>query len=70
MIVLKLKEVYRHLIQVEYNDGIEDITKAYEYFSTKFMDNDECNEELKEIQKDIDCLDFRVVRYLAEREVL
>lgn len=67
---MKIKEVYRHFIRVEYNDGIEDVTKSYEYFSTEFMDNDECNEELKEIQKDIDCPNFRVVKFLAERREL
>ena len=70
MIVLKLKEVYRHFIRVEYNDGIEDVTKSYEYFSTEFMNNDECKEKLKEIEKDIDCPNFRVIKYLAERVVL
>lgn len=67
---MKLTEVYRHFIRVEYNDGIEDVTKSYEYFSTEFMDNDECNEELKEIEKDIDCPNFRVVKFLAERREL
>ena len=70
MIVLKLKEVYRYFIRVDYNDGIEDLTKSYEFFSTEFMNNDECNEELKKIEKDIDCPNFRVVKFLAEREVL
>ena len=67
---MKIKEVYKHFIKIEYNDGVQDVTKSYEYFSTKFMNNNECNEELKEIQKDIDCPDFRVIKYLAERRVL
>ena len=67
---MKIKEVYRHLIQVEYNDGIEDITKAYEYFSTEFMNSDEFQATLKEIEKDIDCPKFKVIQFLAEREVL
>ena len=67
---MKLTEVYRHFIKIEYNDGIRKLTDTYEYFSTEFMNNDECNEELKEIEKDIDCPNFRVVKFLAEREVL
>ena len=66
---MKLKEVYRHFIRVEYNDGIEDLTKSYEFFSTEFMNNDECNEELKKIEKDIDC-SFRVIQFMAERRML
>ena len=67
---MKLTEVYRHFIRVEYNDGIEDVTKSYVYFSTEFKNNDECNEELKEIEKDIDCPKFKVIQFLAERVVL
>ena len=67
---MKLKEVYRHFIRVEYNDGIEDLTKSYEFFSTEFMNNDEFKEQLEEIEKDIDCPNFRVIQFLAERKVL
>ena len=67
---MKLTEVYRHFIRVEYNDGIEDVTKSYEYFSTEFMNSDEFQATLKEIEKDIDCPNFRVVKFLAEREAL
>ena len=70
MIVLKLKEVYRHFIRVEYNDGIEDVTKSYEYFSTEFMSNTEFQDMLAEIKIDIDCPRFKVIQYLAERKVL
>ena len=67
---MKLTEVYRHFIRVEYNDGIEDVTKSYEYFSTEFMSNTEFQDMLAEIKIDIDCPNFRVVKFLAEREVL
>ena len=66
---MKLKEVYRHFIRVEYNDGIEDLTKSYEYFSTGFMNNDEFKEQLEEIGKDVDC-PFRVIKFMAERRML
>ena len=67
---MKIKEVYRHFIRVEYNDGIDDIMKSYEYFSTEFMNNDEFKEQLEEIEKDIDCPNFRVIQFTAERRVL
>ena len=67
---MKIKEVYRHFIRVEYNDGIEDLTKSYEYFSTEFMNSDEFQATLKEIEKDIDCPKFKVIQFLAERKVL
>ena len=67
---MKIKEVYRHFIRVEYNDGIEDVTKSYEYFSTEFMSNDEFQETLAEIKIDIGCSKFKVIQYLAERRVL
>ena len=67
---MKLTEVYRHFIQVEYNDGIEDVIKSYEYYSTEFMSNTEFQDMLVEIKIDIDCPDFRVIQYLAERRVL
>lgn len=67
---MKLTEVYRHFIQVEYNDGIEDVIKSYEYYSTEFMSNTEFQDMLVEIKIDIDCPDFRVIQYLAERKVL
>ena len=70
MIVMKLTEVYRHFIRVEYNDGIEDVTKSYEYFSTEFMSNTEFQDMLAEIKIDIDCPRFKVIQYLAERKVL
>ena len=69
MIVLKIKEVYRHFIRVEYNDGIEDLTKSYEFFSTEFMNNTEFQEQLEEVTKDLDC-PFRVICYMAERREL
>ena len=64
---MKLTEVYRHFIQVEYNDGI---VKSYEYYSTEFMNNTEFQDMLVEIKIDIDCPDFRVIQYLAERRIL
>ena len=67
---MKLTEVYRHFIQVEYNDGIEAVIKSYEYYSTEFMSNTEFQDMLVEIKIDIDCTDFRVIQYLAERKVL
>ena len=67
---MKLTEVYRHFIQVEYNDGIEDVIKSYEYYSTEFMSNTEFQDMLVEIKIDIDCPDFRVIQYLAERREL
>ena len=70
MIVMKLTEVYRHFIQVEYNDGIEDVIKSYEYYSTEFMSNTEFQDMLVEIKIDIDCPRFKVIQYLAERKVL
>ena len=67
---MKLTEVYRHFIRVEYNDGIEDVIKSYEYYSTEFMSNTEFQYMLVEIKIDIDCPDFRVIQSLAERRVL
>lgn len=67
---MKLKEVYRHFIRVEYNDGIEDVTKSYVYFSTEFMNSAEFQATLGDIEKDTDCPNFRVIQFLAEREVL
>ena len=67
---MRLTEVYRHFIQVEYNDGVEDVIKSYEYYSTEFMSNTEFQDMLVEIKIDIDCPDFRVIQYLAERKVL
>ena len=67
---MKLTEVYRHFIQVEYNDGIEDVIKSYEYYSTEFMSNTEFQDMLAEIKIDIDCPRFKVIQYLAERKVL
>ena len=67
---MKLTEVYRHFIRVEYNDGIEDLTDTYEYFSTEFMNSDEFQATLKDIEKDIDCPKFKVIQFLAERRVL
>ena len=67
---MKLTEVYRHFIRVEYNDGIEDLTDTYEYFSTEFMNSDEFRATLKDIEKDIDCPKFKVIQFLAERRVL
>ena len=67
---MKIKEVYRHFIRVEYNDGIEDLTKSYEFFSTEFMNNTEFQATLGDIEKDIDCPNFRVIQFLAERKVL
>ena len=67
---MKIKEVYRHFIKIEYNDGIEDVTKSYEYFSTEFMSNTEFQDMLAEIKIDIDCPRFKVIQYLAERKVL
>ena len=67
---MKIKEVYRHFIRVEYNDGIEDLTKSYEFFSTEFMNSDEFQATLKDIEKDIDCPNFKVIQFLAERKVL
>ena len=67
---MKLTEVYRHFIQVEYNDGIDDVIKSYEYYSTEFMSNTEFQDMLAEIKIDIDCPRFKVIKYLAERKVL
>ena len=67
---MKLTEVYRHFIKIEYNDGIRKLTDTYEYFSTEFMNSDEFQDMLVEIKIDIDCPDFRVIQYLAERRVL
>ena len=67
---MKIKEVYRHCIKIEYNDGIRKLTDTYEYFSTEFMNSAEFQATLGEIEKDIDCPNFRVVKFLAEREVL
>ena len=67
---MKLTEVYKHFIKIEYNDGIEDVTKSYEYFSTEFMNSAEFQAMLGDIEKDIDCPNFRVIKFLAEREVL
>ena len=67
---MKLTEVYRHFIKIEYNDGIEDVTKSYEYFSTEFMNSDEFQATLNDIEKDIDCPKFKVIQFLAERRVL
>lgn len=62
---MKLTEVYRHFIQIECNDGI---VKSYEYYSTEFMSNTEFQDMLVEIK--IDCPDFKIIQYLAERRVL
>ena len=67
---MKLTEVYRHCIKIEYNDGIRKLTDTYEYFSTEFMNSDEFQATLKEIERDIDCPKFKVIQFLAEREVL
>ena len=67
---MKIKEVYRHFIKIEYNDGIRNLTDTYEYFSTEFMNSAEFQAMLGDIEKDIDCPNFRVVKFLAEREVL
>ena len=67
---MKLTEVYRHCIKIEYNDGIRKLTDTYEYFSTEFMNSDEFQATLKEIEKDIDCPKFKVIQFLAERRVL
>ena len=67
---MKLTEVYRHCIKIEYNDGIRKLTDTYKYFSTEFMNSDEFQATLKEIEKDIDCPKFKVIQFLAEREVL
>ena len=67
---MKLKEVYRHCIKIEYNDGIRKLTDTYEYFSTEFMNSDAFQATLKEIEKDIDCPKFKVIQFFAEREVL
>lgn len=67
---MKLKEVYRHCIKIEYNDGIRNLTDTYEYFSTEFMNSAEFQATLKDIEKDIDCPKFKVIQFLAEREML
>ena len=67
---MKLTEVYRHFIKIEYNDGIRKLTDTYEYFSTEFMNRDEFQATLKDIEKDIDCPKFKVIQFLAERVVL
>ena len=67
---MKLTEVYRHCIKIEYNDGIRKLTDTYEYFSTEFMNSEEFQETLKDIEKDIDCPKFKVIQFLAERRVL
>ena len=66
---MKLTEVYRHFIKIEYNDGIRDLIETYVYFSTEFMNNDEFKEQLEEVRKDVDC-SFRVIQFMAERRVL
>ena len=66
---MKVKEVYRHFIKVEYNDGVSIQQDCFEYNSTVFMDNDEFKECLKEIKEKVDC-DFRVTQFVAERRVL
>lgn len=67
---MKIKEVYRHYVKIEYNDGIDDIIKSYEYFSTEFMNSEEFQAALKDIKKDIDCPKFKVIQFVAERKVL
>lgn len=67
---MKIKEVYRHFIRVEYNDGIRNLMETYEYFSTEFMNSEEFQATLKDIEKDIDCPKFKVIQFLAERRVL
>ena len=67
---MKLTEVYRHFIRVEYNDGIRNLMDTYEYFSTEFMNREEFQATLKDIEKDIDCPKFKVIQFLAERMVL
>ena len=64
---MKVKEIYRHFIRVEYNDGIRNLMDTYEYFSTEFMNSDEFQATLKDIGKDIDCPKFKVIQFLAER---
>ena len=67
---MRLTEVYRHFIQVEYNDGVEDVIKSYEYYSTEFMSNTEFQDMLVQMRMCIDFRDFMVIQYLAERRVL
>lgn len=67
---MKIKEVYRHFIKIEYNDGIRNLMDTYEYFSTEFMNSAEFQAALEDIEKDIDCPDFKVIQFLAERKVL
>lgn len=67
---MKLTEVYRHCIKIEYNDGIRNLTDTYEYFSTEFMNSAEFQATLGDIEKDIDCPKFKVTQFLAERVVL
>lgn len=64
---MKVKEVYRHFISVEYNDGVSLQQDCFEYYSTEFMNNDEFKECLKEIEEKIDCPKYRVTKFLAER---
>ena len=66
---MKVKEVYRHFISVEWNDGVSIQQDCFEYYSTVFMDNDEFKECLKEIKEKVDC-EFRVIKFGAERSVL
>ena len=64
---MKVKEVYKHFIKIEYNDGVQDIQNGFTYYSTEFMNNDEFKECLKEIEEKIDCPKYRVIKFLAER---
>ena len=66
---MKVKEVYRHFIKVEYNDGVSIQQDCFEYNSTEFMNNAEFKECLKEIKEKVDC-DFRVIQFVAERRLL
>ena len=67
---MKLTEVYRHFVKIEYNDGIRKLTDTYEYFSTEFMNSAEFQATLGDIEKNIDCPNFKVIQFLAERRVL
>lgn len=67
---MKIKEVYKHYIKIEYNDGVQDIQNGFTYYSTEFMNTDEFKEHLKKIEEKIDCPNFRVIKFLAERMIL
>lgn len=66
---MKVKEVYRHFISVEWNDGVSIQQDCFEYYSTEFMNNYEFKECLKEIKEKVDC-EFRVTKFVAERRIL